>query len=60
VDNDATEQAQYHADRLAAEEAAIKAIKKAHDLGLSESECMAIAYECGVASDFYRMIRETA
>lgn len=52
------EQASQHADMLAFEEAAVKALKKAHDLGLSESECMAIAYVAGLPNEVYKALND--
>lgn len=34
------------------------AIVKGHSLGLSETECMAIAYMAGVANDVYKELRK--
>jgi hypothetical protein len=36
---------------------AMKALKHARDLGLSDEECMAIAYSAGIANDFYKEMR---
>lgn len=51
-------QAAQHADETKQMEATTKAIAKAHDLGLSESECMAIAYSAGVANEVYKELRK--
>lgn len=40
------------------QEDAIKAILHARDLGLSDDECMAIAFSAGFANDLYREIRK--
>lgn len=50
-------QAAQHADELTLQQAAMEALKRAHALGLSESECMALAYSAGIATDFYKEIR---
>ena len=55
--DDSTEAAQYHADMLAYEKEARDALVKAHSLGLSEAECMAIAWVAGL-TDFEKEIRK--
>jgi hypothetical protein len=55
---DTLEAAQYHADRGASQQAAFEGLLKARALGLEETECMAIAYECGFATDFEKEIRK--
>lgn len=57
-ETDADWQHAQHADETAQIESATKAIVKAHDLGLSESECMAIAYSAGVANEVYKELRK--
>ena len=51
-------QQQQHADELALQKAALDAILHAQKLGLTESECMAIAYSAGIADSFYKEIRK--
>lgn len=46
-----------HTDELAGQEAAMKALRHAKELGLSDDECMALAYMAGIANQFYREIR---
>lgn len=50
-------QEQQHADEQRLQHDALEALKKAHSLGLEESECMAIAYSAGLANTFYKELR---
>lgn len=56
--NEDDDQAAYRADLEQMRQEAIEALVHARQLGLSESECMAIAYPAGVATDFYKEIRK--
>lgn len=51
-------QAAQHADETAQQEVALDALKHARNLGLSENECMALAYMAGIANQFYQEIRK--
>lgn len=55
--DDNWQEAQY-ADECKRRAEAIQVIVKAHGLGLEETECMAIAYEAGVANEVYKEIRK--
>lgn len=48
--NDDDQQA-FHADQLLMIRESVEAIKEAHDLGLSEERCMAIAAMAGIAGE---------
>lgn len=45
-------------DRREEYETAMEALRKARALGLGESECMALAYCAGIATDFYKELRK--
>lgn len=51
-------QAAQHADECKRRAEAVEVIVKARTLGLAETECMAIAYEAGVASEVYKELRK--
>lgn len=51
-------QEQQQRDLEILQEDAMKALKHARELGLSDDECMAIAYSAGIANDFYKEIRQ--
>ena len=55
---DDDQQAAQHADLCVLEKEATEAILHAHKLGLSESECMAIAYSAGLANTVYKELRK--
>lgn len=55
MDNDW--QAAQHADELTRQQAVIEALRIAKARGVPEDKLMTLAYECGVANDFYKEIR---
>lgn len=51
-------QQQQQRDLELLQEDAMNALRHARQLGLSDEECMAIAYSAGIANDFYKEIRQ--
>lgn len=45
-----------HRDECLRRQEALDAIRHAYALGLAETECMALAYEAGIANQFYQEI----
>lgn len=50
-------QHQQHADETARQQAAMEALRKARAAGTPDDALMVLAYEAGVATDFYKEIR---
>lgn len=50
-------QEQQHADETARQQAAMDALRKARAAGTPDDALMILAYEAGVATDFYKEIR---
>lgn len=46
-----------HQDEQARQQAALEALRAARKGALTEEQLMILAYECGVANDFYKEIR---
>lgn len=52
------QQAAQHAEQCAQQRDAMSALMHARHLGLSDEECMALAYSAGIANDFYKEIQQ--